>query len=706
MRLHTQDFKNKIKIKGRQLDSKITYGEVELGNEQLNAVTPVLKSSMLKSVMKELDIDSNVDIPVGTVINYKFGIRLNNSDYEYLDFGNYQVYSTKKQEDTNSYNIIAYDKMLNSMVPYEKMNIEYPISIRNYLKAICDELNINFASENDEFANYDKIISSELYLDDSGNSLDYTFRDVLDELAQATASNIVINSNDELEVRYIADTNDTIDEEYLQDINVAFGEKYGKINSIVLSRSAGADNVYWQDEQSVADNGLCELKITDNQIMNGNDRSDYLPAILEKLNGLEYYINDFSSTGICYYEVADRYNVKVGENTYSCVMFNDEIDITQGLEETIYTDLPEQAETDYTKADKTDRRINQTYLIVDKQNQKIESVVSQTDGFNERITKAEQTVDGFRQTVEDMQQIIDEGGFVDEQRLQSAITQSAGQIEASVSQQITDAEGNIKQDVNGQLNLYIKKGATGDVVSAFNLASDEVEIHSTNFNLEANGSLECTGATINNGKLTVTESRFDPSFNNATVTIQSPRNQMLDASTKIGSQFILQVLDSGAIFNLQQLIGYDQNEGFIGIRSYGTGLGSSSISKTEISSGKITTDMLSVSNAPEKSTDVVRLQDLNNKWVRYNLSSAKTSGTVSGIPDIRDTIAFFLFRSTSNSAHVCHCGGYIQANNYFILNMYATTIYVTINSVTSSSLNLAEIKPANIELYSIVYWKK
>ena len=31
--------------------------------------------------------------------------------------------------------------------------------------------------------------------------------------------------------------------------------------------------------------------------------------------------------------------------------------------------MPEETETDYTKADKTDRRINQTYLIVDKQNQ-------------------------------------------------------------------------------------------------------------------------------------------------------------------------------------------------------------------------------------------------------------------------------------------------------------------------------------------------
>ena len=103
--------------------------------------------------------------------------------------------------------------------------------------------------------------------------------------------------------------------------------------------------------------------------MNGNDRVDYLQDILDQLDGLEYYINDYSSTGITYFDLCDRYNVQIGENTYPCIMFNDEVNITQGLEELIHTDTPEDSETDYTKADKTDRRINQTTLIVDKHEQ-------------------------------------------------------------------------------------------------------------------------------------------------------------------------------------------------------------------------------------------------------------------------------------------------------------------------------------------------
>lgn len=393
MKIHTSSYKNNIKLFGREIDSKITYtlnGEtIELSKTELNSVSPHFRSDILKSAMKQLDIDSNVNIPLNTILSYQFGVKVGNT-YEYINYGNYVVYEVEKQEDTRSYKITCFDKMLYSMKDYENLNITYPINIRNYINAICNHLGLTFKNASDEFVNYDKVIQNELFLDSEGNSLGYTFRDVFDELAQVTASTICINEDDdELEIRYITNTGDTIDEEFLKDINVNFGEKYGPVNSIVLSR-AESDNVYLRDESSVTQNGLCEIKIADNQIMNFNDRSDYLPAILNKLDGLEYYLNDFSSTGITFYEICDRYNVKIFENTYSCVMFNDEINITQGLEENIYTELPEQSETDYTKADKTDRRINQTYIMVDKQNQQIQALAS-------RVIDVSNTITGNRQ---------------------------------------------------------------------------------------------------------------------------------------------------------------------------------------------------------------------------------------------------------------------------------------------------------------------
>ena len=411
MKTHTSDFKNNVKLFGRELDSIISYTleneDIELGNENLNSVSPHYEGGILKSVMRQLDIDCDREIPEGTELNYQFGVKVRDEEvedyrdnYDYVDFGNYIVYKTEKQEDTNSWKIICYDKMLYSMKDYESMGITYPITIRNYINTICQHLGLTFKNANDIFANYNRNIPNEKYLDGNNNSLGYTFRDVLDELAQVTASTICINEDDDqLEIRYINNTNDTIDGEYLKDINVNFGERYGAINTIVLSRSAGSDNIYYP---SVLPENPIEIKISDNQIMNGNDRADYLPDIYTRLNGLQYYLNDFASTGICYYNLCDKYNIDIDGNTYSCIMFNDEVNITQGLEENIHTDMPEEAETDYTKADKTDRRINQTYLIVDKQNQTIESVVNNVTEQNDKISQISQTVDEINSKISDV----------------------------------------------------------------------------------------------------------------------------------------------------------------------------------------------------------------------------------------------------------------------------------------------------------------
>lgn len=391
MKTHTSSFKEQIKLMGKEIDSRITFGSTVLGKDDLNAVTPSYQGAILKSVMKQLDIDSNVEIPIGTILKYEFGLKVNGK-YEYINYGNYVVYSIEKQEDTNSYKITCYDKLLYSMLDYVKLPITYPISIRDYINAISTTLGLKFANKSGTFANYNKQIQADLY-----DGLGYTFRDILDELAQVTASTICLNNNDELEIRYITETEDTIDEEFLKDVNVNFGEKFGAVNTIVLSRSGDSDSVYYP---SVLPANPYEIKISDNQIMNGNDRADFLPDIYNKLNGLEFYTNDFVSTGICYYDLCDRYSVKIGDTTYSCVMFNNEVLVTQGLEENVYTELPEQTETDYKHSSKDDRMINQVYLIVKKNEAEILAVINTTEQLQKEInpTKNES---GSSITIED-----------------------------------------------------------------------------------------------------------------------------------------------------------------------------------------------------------------------------------------------------------------------------------------------------------------
>lgn len=393
MKAHTTGFKNTVKQLGRKLKGIITYDDVTLEDE-IYSITPHYEGAILKSIMKQLDIEVTIDIPIGTILNCQIGILVGN-DYEMLNFGNYIVNKSEKQEDKGTYKITCYDKLLYSMRQNEDMHITYPITIKNYLTRVASMLGLTVATTS--FYNSELQIQGELYL-----GLEYTYRDILDEIAQATGSIICLNQNDEIIVKYPTQTNDTIDEDFLKDVNVDFGQKYGQVNSIVLSRSGESDNVYLQDDESVLENGLTEVKIVDNQIMNFNDRSDYLEGILQALDGLYYYINDYSSTGILYYEVGDLYNVQVDNRTYQCLMLNDEIEVTTGIKEQVYAEMPKETETEYTKADKTDRRINQTYLIVDKQNQQIESIISTQTEQNQQIARVVQTVDELNSKISDI----------------------------------------------------------------------------------------------------------------------------------------------------------------------------------------------------------------------------------------------------------------------------------------------------------------
>lgn len=475
MKAHTNNYKENIKLFGRQITSKITFGNTTLGDEELNSITPVFQGSLLKSCMKELDIDSNVNIPVGTILRYQFGVLVGN-EYEYIDFGNYVVKSSEKQEDLNSYKIKCYDKLLYSMKNYDDVipEVTYPITLKNYLSTITTSIGLTLKIG--DFANQDKVITQELY-----RGLGYTVRDVFDEISEATGGVICLTLNDELEVRYPNETNDTIDEEYLKEDNVNFTKRYGPINSIVLSRSAESDNVYLQDEESVTANGLTEIKIIDNQIMNFNNRSEYLQGILDKLDGLTFWINEYDSTGITYYDLLDKYSVKIGDTTYPCLMLYDEINVSQGLKELVHTDEPKGTKTDYTKADKTDRKINQTYIIVDKQNQTIQSLVSnieeETNEINEKLNEVGEAIETINstmmtQTAEAFEMLFTQTGIQDTvNTIQDMLNDNTTDIN-TISQYIHFEAGSITLGASdSQSKLIIQKDRisfmTGDSESAY-----------------------------------------------------------------------------------------------------------------------------------------------------------------------------------------------------------------------------------------------
>lgn len=395
MRTHTQTFKDEIKEFGREFNDEMYIYDVSsnlyssYGQDYINKFEYYVNGSLLKSIMQEIRIDTSLkQLEIDDELSY-YDLKLSNN--EYVRFNHFIIKKKEEQKDTNSCLYTCYDNMINAMKDYETPKISgvaitYPITVRNYLSAICETIGVTFGSSSDNFTNYNQNITSEHYLDSDGNSIGYTFRDVLDDLAEATGSFICIDNNGNLIVKGITTTSDTIDEEYFQDTNVNIGKHYGPINVVTLSRN-GVDNLV---RPTTLPQTITEIKIENNPILDQTNREDFINGIYNNLNGLEFYLNDFQLTGVCYYEVGDIFNVSIGGVTYPCILLGDTIKRDEGLTENIFTEEPTTSVGDYKYAsdtDKLDKTARNAYFLADKANGTAEMIV-QGIGDNGQVTGA------------------------------------------------------------------------------------------------------------------------------------------------------------------------------------------------------------------------------------------------------------------------------------------------------------------------------
>lgn len=226
-----------------------------------------------------------------------------------------------------------------------------------------------------------------------------------------------------------------------KDNSVKFNEVFGPINSILFSRSEDTDVIEMKDDESIEANGVTQIKIKDNPFLEGNDRADYFEEMFDVLNGLSYSLNDVSSTGITYLEFNDKYKVSIDENEYDCLLLNDEINVVQGLEETIFTEEPQEKQQEYVTST---ANVDDVSLRVDKANKQI-------------VLK------------------VDSNGNL--------------------------ATAELKQNADNGTAFHVKADDINLEGKTINLTGEDITIASTNFNVDTDGNITCNNATMNNANV-------------------------------------------------------------------------------------------------------------------------------------------------------------------------------------------------------------
>ena len=476
-------FKEAINEYGKQITASFVYCGVRYRDEQIMSMNPHYEGSLLKTVMKCLDIELDGDLledtsaivglaiagkavagvsevtDENTILSPRFGVKApDDTDYSYIEYGTYLIKETKRDDGAQSISIECYDFMLQSMIPYDLvLDYNTGITVKDYLDAICDRL--GWEKGYTTFYNSHVLIDGEKY--DSSD----TFRDVLDDIAEV-AGGMIGFVDDKLTVIYPTNSGEVIDEENMKSLTI--GKKFGPINSVALCRTPQEDNIYRHDVDSISANGMTEIRIENNQIIDTH-REDFMDGICNALFGLSFELYELESFGIGYLSFGDFFSLKTADGVeHKTLMLCDDLKITQGLTETSKLEEPEVTATDYTAASETDKTLRKTILRVDKQNNEITALVAKTG-----------TLDGGLAEVKKQTELI-----IDEESINFKISTAIDGINSvkTATGYTFDENGlNIHkdgQDMHNTLDnkgMYVRRGnddilvADSDGVNAINL---------------------------------------------------------------------------------------------------------------------------------------------------------------------------------------------------------------------------------------------
>ena len=213
-----------IQTMGRRIVKHVYYinngSSHYISDDSIDSIKFTTKTGLIGTLMNgcEIILKEPINGDIYISIEAKYG--------EYTASELYGPYFLKEEPkydaDKKLYTHNCYDGIIKSMIPYEALNINYPCSVYSFFSELITEL--GYSTNVLSLPNGTRQMSSDLYY-----GINYTYRDVLDDIAQANGVLFYIDGN----VIKIANLNDngiTIDDDILKNQNISFGEHFGPIN--------------------------------------------------------------------------------------------------------------------------------------------------------------------------------------------------------------------------------------------------------------------------------------------------------------------------------------------------------------------------------------------------------------------------------------------------------------------------------------------
>ena len=292
------------------------------------------------------------------------------NSWESCELGKFTVVEQTTNFEAKTTSFKAYDAVgMMGKKEYDN-TLTFPTTVANLAVQLANKFSLAYVP--DTLVNGSYTIPEDLYSKIS----DLTYRDILGELAGATATIArVSGSSDTFSLVSPAFTSqETLTYANLK--KVSLEPIYGPVNSVVLARTPAEDNIVLSDDESVEDDGLTELKLANNEILD-DDRETLISPILNAIDGFTFYPFEATTEGHGWYQCGDRLSITSETGTYDVVITYAKLTIDGGIKEIIKGVRPEETDTNYALAGGITKTIYNTEIKVDKQGQEIKSIVEE-----------------------------------------------------------------------------------------------------------------------------------------------------------------------------------------------------------------------------------------------------------------------------------------------------------------------------------------
>lgn len=346
-------------------------------------------SGELKNVNNALEIE-NKEIKV------EFGVKTN-AGTNYYSLGNFLITAPTDDDvkDKTTFEAMDYTKKFNQ--EFDGIGLSFPCTALQLAQYCCDKCGVELATTN--FTNSTFIVPNNQY--ETGD----TYRKVMQDIGKLAYSWVRIGWDNKCYIDFdvpttVTDEYDKISTSNYYDLSLQ-KKVFGPVNRVVIGMTdVEGENAYIEDEDSVAENGVCELQIMDCNITYTPELRQQAITGASRLFGLTYLPLEINTTGHPWLLGKELIEVTTTEDTkVTTIPFDRTIEYMGHIKTKLTSKADTKVETEYKNPGTLETSVRQTRIVVDKQNQTITQLVTNVDEYDNRITQVEQDVDSISQQV-------------------------------------------------------------------------------------------------------------------------------------------------------------------------------------------------------------------------------------------------------------------------------------------------------------------